>query len=35
LMQAPSPLKQCWSVPETLGIIVHEKFFRYRMYFSQ
>ena len=28
-------LKQCWSVPETLGVIAHEKFFRYRMSFSQ
>ena len=31
----PFPLKQCWSVPETFGVIVHEKIFRYRIYFSQ
>ena len=35
-LERPSfPLKQCSSVPETLGVIVHEKYFRYRMYFSQ
>ena len=32
---APFPLKQCWSVPETFGIIAHKKFFHYPMYFSQ
>ena len=31
----PFPLKQCWYVPETLGIIAHEKFFHYPMYVSQ
>ena len=30
-----SPLKQCWSVPETLDIIAHEKCFHYPMYFSE
>ena len=34
-LKAPPPLKQCWSVSETLGIIVHEKVFRYHMYSSQ
>ena len=29
------PIKQCWSVPETHGIILHEKLFRCCMYFSQ
>ena len=35
LLHTPFPTKQCWSVPETLGVIVHEKLFRYCMYFSQ
>ena len=34
-MRPPSPLKQCWSVPEIFGIIAHEKIFHYPIYFSQ
>ena len=34
MIQHSFPLKQCWSVPEILGVIVHEKSFRYRIFLA-